>query len=183
MKTFPYLTLTCVCLLCAASAARAEEPLGVGIQAGMFAGDFGLGLRKDFVLGGDIHQISAQGAVYFAPDTLFKVDADYHFVLKSGRGRFYPLAGIDFAFTTHGAKLGINGGGGINFMLTNTLAAFAEVKYVFSNWDGWAFTVVSTSRVLSAEGAVRDQVPGRATRPVRAFFARFRTLLRSRGSA
>ena len=54
--------------------------------------------------------------------------------------RFYPLAGIGFGFTSDHAKFGVNGGGGLNFMLTSTVAGFAELKYIFGSWDGWAIT-------------------------------------------
>jgi hypothetical protein len=138
MKTIRPLTLSCFVLLGAASAASAGEPLGIGVQAGVFGGDLSLGVRKDFVLGGDIHQISAQGSICFENTTVFRLDADYHFIIKAGDGRFYPLAGVDLAFDRYGVRLGANGGGGVNFMLTKSLAAFAEAKYVFSNWSGWA---------------------------------------------
>ena len=137
MKTFGQILLFTVCLAIASTASAADPPTW-GAQAGIFDGDFGFGARKDIVLGGDIHQITAQGAVYFQHRTTFRLDADYHFVIKAGGGRFYPLAGLDLALNSDGVQLGANGGGGVKFMLTKALAAFAEVKYVFGTWDGWA---------------------------------------------
>jgi len=116
------------------------EPKGFGIGAGTFDGDFGVQLRKYFWLGGDISQITGSAGAYFHSKTTFRIDADYHFVISSGNGRFYPLAGLDFAFNSNSAKFGINGGGGLNFMLTENLAAFGEFKFIFGKWDGWAFT-------------------------------------------
>ena len=112
---------------------------GVGLAGGVFDGDFGVQIRKDFWLGGDISQITAQGSVYFANKTRFHLDADYHFILNpDAPGRFYPLAGLNLAFNSDDIKLGANAGGGFNFKLTESLQAFAEAKYTFSSWDGLA---------------------------------------------
>lgn len=141
MKILGRLLITALLLTAAPSVSAAPpkppKPPDWGVQVGIFSGDFGFGARKDIFLGGEISRISAQGAVYFQHRTTFRIDADYHFVIKAGEGRFYPLAGIDFGFNTDGVALGINGGGGANFMLTQALAAFVEAKYVFSKWDGW----------------------------------------------
>ena len=114
------------------------ETRGIGLSAGVMDGDFAVQLGKDFRLGGDISQISGGFEVCFQNKTTFRVDADYHFVIKSGEGRFYPLAGVQFAFTSKNAEFGINAGGGVNFMFTESLAGFAEGKWVFSDWDGLA---------------------------------------------
>jgi hypothetical protein len=58
-------------------------------------------------------------------------------MLKGKHARFYPLAGLQFAFNSDHVEFGINAGGGVNFMLTEKLAGFAELKYVFSDWDGF----------------------------------------------
>lgn len=136
MKTFGVVLLTIIVFTQAAPATA--EIKGWGLGAGVFDGDFTAQGRKDFWLGGDISQISGQASVYFANKTTFAVDADYHFSLKSGSGRFYPLAGVHFAFNSNDVKFGVNAGGGLNFKLTEQLAAFGEVKYVFFGWDGWA---------------------------------------------
>jgi len=111
---------------------------GIGIGAGALDGDFGFQLRKDFWLGGDISAITGQASVYFQGKTTFRFDADYHFMLNSGSGRFYPLVGLDFAVNSDSAKFGINAGGGLNFNLTEKTRAFAEAKFIFSDWDGFA---------------------------------------------
>jgi hypothetical protein len=138
MKTACLVLLT-ITTLATASAASAEVK-GWGLGAGSFDGEFGIQGRKDIRLGGDISHITAQASVIFASKTAFALDADYHFVIKSGSGRFYPLAGLHFIFNSDDAKFGVNGGGGINFMLTDHLAAFGEVKYAFFGWDGWFIT-------------------------------------------
>jgi hypothetical protein len=121
--------------------AASAGPRGLGLGAGVFDGDFGVQVRKDFWLGGDISQISGQGSVYFQGKTTFRIDADYHFILNpKNAGRFYPLAGLDFAFNSITAKLGVNAGAGLNFKLTKKTAAFGEAKYIFGSWDGFAFT-------------------------------------------
>ena len=118
----------------------AAETKGWGLGAGAFSGDFGVQARKDFWLGGDISQITGQGSVYFEDKTSFRIDADYHFILNpENPGRFYPLAGLDFAFNSDSAKFGANAGGGFKFMFTEKLAGFAEAKYTFGSWDGFAF--------------------------------------------
>jgi len=137
MRSLSSVLLVVVVLILAATSPAHTR--GWGLGAGAHDGDFGFQLRKNFWLGGDISQITAQGSVYFPSKTVFKIDADYHFVLSSGRGRFYPLLGLQFAFTSDNAEFGINGGGGAGFMLTERTAAFAEVKYVFGDWDGWTF--------------------------------------------
>jgi hypothetical protein len=127
-------------LIGAATTASAEVK-GIGLAASVFDGDFGVQVRKDFWLGGDISQITGQGAVYFQNKTTFRFDADYHFILNpDSPGRFYPLAGLDIAFNSSSVKLGANAGAGFNFKLTDSLQAFAEAKFIFSSWDGLAIT-------------------------------------------
>lgn len=119
------------------------ETKGWGAGIALHDGEFGLQARKDFWLGGDISQITGQAGVYFANSTLWALDLDYHWVITSdsGTSRFYPLVGLDFKFTSDHAKFGINAGGGANFMMTDKLAAFAELKYVFLDWDGFGVTL------------------------------------------
>ena len=115
---------------------------GWGLGASLFDGDFGVQARKDFVLGGDISHITGQGAVYFQYKTTFRVDVDYHFIINpENPSRFYPLAGVDLAFNSDAFKVGVNGGAGVHFMMTENLAAFGEAKYVFGDWHAWAFTL------------------------------------------
>jgi hypothetical protein len=135
-RTFVRVCLTVLCLVTLATTASAEVK-GIGVAGGVFDGDFGAQLRKDFWLGGDISQVTAQASVFFHNKTTFRLDADYHFMLNPDNpGRFYPLAGVDLAFNSDSLKLGANAGGGVNFRITESLQAFAEVKYVFSSWDG-----------------------------------------------
>jgi opacity protein-like surface antigen len=139
MKTVTAFLL--IILTMAVATTASAKVRGWGIGAGVLDGDFGLQARKDFFLGGDISQITGQASVYFHNKTTFRVDADYHFLIKAGEpSRFYPLAGLQLAFNSDAVKFGVNGGAGLNFMLTENLAAFAEVKYVFGSWDGWAIT-------------------------------------------
>ena len=110
-----------------------------GLGAGVMDGDFGVQARKDFWLGGDVSQITGQGSVFFQNKTTFRVDADYHFIVNpESNSRFYPLAGIQLAFNSDAVKFGVNAGGGFNFMLTQSKAAFVEAKFVFGKWDGFA---------------------------------------------
>ena len=136
MKLVRILPLLLVALLLAMPAQAETKGWGVGL--GIQDGDFSLQGRKDFWLGGDVSQITGQFGVQFANSTVWRLDADYHFVIKSGKSRLYPLAGLDFAFNSDSAKFGINAGGGVNFMLTDKTAAFAEIKYIFSDWDMWS---------------------------------------------
>jgi len=130
-----------VIIMLTLTATASAEVKGWGLGAGVMDGDFGVQLRKDFWLGGDISAITGQAGAYFHNTTTFRIDADYHFILNPGKtSRFYPLAGLQFAFNSDAVKLGINAGGGVNFMLTDKLAAFGEVKYVIGDWDGWALT-------------------------------------------
>jgi hypothetical protein len=133
------ISLLLTILMIASVSTVSAETRGWGLGAGVFDGDFGVQLRKDFWLGGDISQVAGQASVYFASKTTFRLDVDYHFIINPGPSRFYPLAGIDFAFTSDRAKFGLNGGVGLNFRLTEKTAAFAEAKYIFGDWDGWAF--------------------------------------------
>lgn len=135
MKTF-FLILFVTVVFTLAGPASAETN-GWGLGVGSFDGEFGAQARKDLRLGGDVSHITLQGSVIFANRTTFAIDADYHFVIKSGKGRFYPLAGLNFAFNSDDTEFGVNGGGGLNFMFTDKLGGFAEVKYVFFGWEGW----------------------------------------------
>jgi hypothetical protein len=127
-------------VILAAATSVSAQVRGFGIGAGSFDGEFGAQGRWDIRLGGDISSITAQGSIVFANRTTFALDADYHFTVKSGKGRFYPLAGVQLAFNSDDSEFGVNGGGGFNFMLTESNAAFAEVKYVFFGWEGWFIT-------------------------------------------
>ena len=129
-----------VFMVCSQADPAAAEIKGWGLGAGAFDGDFGVQARKDSWLGGDVSQITGQGSVYFPQKTTFRLDVDYHFILNADNpGRFYPLAGVDFAFHSDSAKFGANAGGGLKFMFTDKLAGFAEAKYTFSDWEGFAF--------------------------------------------
>ncbi len=138
MRIVSMILFTIIVLSVAGTASAETKGWGLGI--GSFDGDFGILGRKDMQLGGDISHITAQASVIFANKTTFALDADYHFVIKSDVGRFYPLVGLQFAFTSDDTEFGVNGGGGLNFMLTDKLAAFGEVKYVFFGWEGWFIT-------------------------------------------
>ena len=134
-------------LIALASPASAETK-GWGFGLNIFDGEFGLQGRKDIWLGGDLSQITGQASVLFANKTRFALDLDYHFVIKSsnsdgtaGTSRFYPLVGLDFQFHGDGSEFGLNLGGGANFMMTDTMAAFAELKYVISDWNGFGIGV------------------------------------------
>lgn len=137
MKLFSASCLSILLLAIAVSASAETGKWGVG--AGAFDGDFTAHLRKDFWLGGDLSQITGQAGATFRSKTTFRLDADYHFIIKGGKSRFYPLVGVDFAFNSDTAKFGFNGGGGLKFNLTESTRAFGEVKYVFGDWDGWSF--------------------------------------------
>ena len=124
------------------------ETKGWGAGLNIYDGEFGIQGRKDFWLGGDISQITGQGSVIFAGKTVFALDVDYHFMIKtsgadgtSGASRFYPLVGLDFMFNGDGSEFGVNLGGGANFMLTDTMAAYAELKYVISDWNAFGIGV------------------------------------------
>lgn len=138
MRTASVFLLTIVIVAMAASASA--EVKGWGLGVGSFDGDFGVQGRWDIRLGGDISHVTLQGSVAFNNRTTFAIDGDYHFQIKAGKGRFYPLAGLQFAFNSDDAEFGVNGGGGVNFMLTDKLAAFGEVKYNFFGWEGWFIT-------------------------------------------
>ncbi len=135
-------TVLTIILLVAVATTASAETRGWGIGAGAFDGDFGVQLRKDFWLGGEVSQITGQASAYFPGKTTFRVDADYHWVMtsESGSSRFYPLAGVQLAFNSNAVKFGVNGGGGLNFMLSESMAAFAEAKFTFFGWDGFAIT-------------------------------------------
>jgi len=129
--------LMVITVLASANSAFAQ-PRTMGLGAGVIDGEFAAQLRKDFWLGGDVSQITGQAGVSFHSKAIFRIDADYHFVLNAGKpGRFYPLAGLEFAFNSDAVNFGINIGGGLKFKFTEKSAGFAEVKYIIGDWDGW----------------------------------------------
>ena len=115
---------------------------GWGAGASLFDGDyFGIQGRKTFDLGGDISQIVTGATIYFK-DTWFAFDVDYHFVINpENPSRFYPLVGFELSTDFDWAELGANLGGGVDFMLTDTMAAFFEAKFVVSDADGFVATL------------------------------------------
>jgi hypothetical protein len=124
-----------------ARSAEAQRPgWGVGFRG--HDGEYGFEFRKDVWLGGDVSQVTTQLGILFPRGGAWvTADADYHFVLSSGSGRFYPLVGLGIKTDFDAFKFGVNAGGGFNFMLTESLAAFAELKYVFGGWDGFGFVI------------------------------------------
>jgi hypothetical protein len=151
VKTSKFSWLTAIILamtLVGVASPTFAETKGWGAGLYIFDGEFGLQGRKDFWLGGDISQITGQASVIFDNKTVFALDVDYHFVIRSsssdgtaGTSRFYPLAGLDFMFHGDGSNFGLNLGGGANFMLTDTMAAYAELKYIISDWNGFGIGV------------------------------------------
>jgi opacity protein-like surface antigen len=137
MKALKITTLSLLIML-AASPAFAGFGLGAALQD---FDAFGVQARTAFGLGGDISEITGSAAIYF-DNTWMSFDADYHFILKGGKTRFYPLAGLELA-TDFGdwTEFGVNLGGGLNFMMTETLAAYAEAKFVAWGVDGLNLTL------------------------------------------
>lgn len=130
--------------LIASAAPTFAETNGWGAGLNILDGEFGIQGRKDFWLGGDLSQITGQASVIFANKTVFALDVDYHFIIKSsnsdgtsGTSRFYPLVGIDFLFNSDDSEFGVNAGAGANFMMTDTMAAFAELKYILFGAEVW----------------------------------------------
>jgi hypothetical protein len=139
MKTIRTLSFLIIIFTMATSASAEVKGWGVGI--GLLDGDFGIQGRKDVWLGGDISHFTGQASVYFHNKVTFRIDADYHFIINpKDPSRFYPLAGLQLAFNSDAVKLGLNVGGGVNLMLTEKLAGFAELKYVIGDWNAWAVT-------------------------------------------
>lgn len=133
------ITLLIVTMVLVVAVAGSAEAKDWGLGAGVMDGDFGVQVRKDFRLGGDISKITGQGSVFFQNKTTFRLDTDYHFIVNpESKSRFYPLAGIQLAFNSDAVKFGLNAGGGFNFMLTESKAAFVEAKFVFGKWDGFS---------------------------------------------
>ena len=115
---------------------------GFGAGAQTYDGDLGVQLRKEYTIGGDIGSFTGQAGLIFADSEVFTVDADYHFNLTRQQTRFYGLVGPQLAFNSDFTEFGVNLGAGLNFMLTDTRAAFAEVKVVVvSDYDGVVATV------------------------------------------
>jgi hypothetical protein len=134
------LFLVALSLVTVASAEAQRPGWGAGFRG--HDGELGFELRRDVYLGGDVSQITGQaGMVFPGSGATVTADADYHFTISSGSGRFYPLAGVGLKTDFDFFKVGVNGGGGINFQLTESMAAYGEAKYVFFGWDGFGFAV------------------------------------------
>ena len=136
MKTIKILAV--VFVLAATAAPAFADDFGLG--AALFDGDyFGLQGRKTFDLGGDISEITTGATIYFK-DTWFAIDADYHFTVNpENPSRFYPLVGLNVSTDFDWAEVGANLGGGVDFMITDTLPAYFEAKYTISDLDGFTF--------------------------------------------
>lgn len=136
------LIILALTLVAIASPVMAETK-GWGAGLNIWDGEFGVQARKDFWLGGDISQLTGQASVIFADRTVFALDLDYHFMIKSegSTSRFYPLVGLDFMFNSDGSEFGLNVGGGANFMMTDTMAAFAELKYIIADYGAFGIGV------------------------------------------
>lgn len=127
-------------LVIAFATPAAAEKWGAG--GALFDGDyFGVQGRGTFELGGDISEVVAAATFYF-DESWFAFDADYHFVITpENPSRFYPLVGLELATGFGSTELGANLGGGVDFMMTETLAAYFEAKFVVSDWDAFVATL------------------------------------------
>ena len=137
MKALRIALITLLLVLCSGAAHAA----GWGAGVLLFDGEFGLHGRRTFHLGGDISELTTSANFIFE-GSWFTFDADYHFIINpENPSRFYPLVGLDLATDFDNAELGINAGGGVDFMLTDTLAAYAEAKFVIGDFDGFVATL------------------------------------------
>ena len=137
MKPLKIILLTVVISLCAVSAQAAGWGLGAVLND---FDHFGLQARKDFPLGGDISEITGAATIFF-DNTWFAFDADYHFIINpENPSRFYPLAGIELATDFEWTEFGVNLGGGMDFMMSDTMAAFLEAKWVAWGVNGFIVT-------------------------------------------
>ena len=118
------------------------EPRGWGVGIGTFEGDFGAQARKDFLMGAEQQfGIALQGGLYNQDKWTTRLDADFHYLLRpSSALRLYPLAGVDLAIQNKNNRAGFNLGGGLTLDLNPSTRLFLEIKHVFSDWDGFAFT-------------------------------------------
>jgi len=115
---------------------------GFGAGAQIHDGELGFQLRNEYAIGGDIGSFTGQAGLIFADSEVFTVDADYHFNLTKEQTRLYGLVGPQLAFNSDFTEFGVNLGAGLNFMMTDTRAAFAEAKVVLvSDYDGFVATV------------------------------------------
>lgn len=138
MKALKIVTLSLLVALTASPAVAGG--LGLGAVLHDFD-DFGVQARTNFGLGGDISEITGGFSWYF-DRTWFAFDADYHFILKDGATRFYPLAGLQLATDfSDWTEFGINLGGGMDFKMTDTKPAYAEAKFVIGDIDGLHLTL------------------------------------------
>lgn len=118
------------------------EPRGWGVGLGTFEGDFGAQARKDFLMGeAEQYGIAIQGGLYNQDKWTGRLDADFHYLFRPGSAlRLYPLAGIDWAIQNKSNRAGFNLGGGLTLELNQATRLFIELKHVFGDWDGFAFT-------------------------------------------
>ena len=131
-------TVLSLAIMLIATPAFADFGLGVALQD---FDHFGVQARTAFGLGGDISEITGAAAIYF-DNTWMTFDADYHFILKGGETRFYPLAGLELATDfSDWTEFGVNLGGGMDFMMSKSLAAFAEAKFVAWGVNGLNLTL------------------------------------------
>lgn len=128
-------------LACCAPHSYCERGWGVGL--GTFEGDFGVQARKNFRMGEQQrYGLALQGGVYNQNKWTTRLDADFHYMFRPESAfRLYPLAGIDLALQNKYNRTGVNLGGGLMIELNSETRLFAELKHIFGDWDGYAFTV------------------------------------------
>ena len=127
-------------VLCSAHAFG--EPRGWGVGLGTFEGDFGIQARKDFVLGKQQqYGIALQAGAYNQDKWTTRLDADFQYMFNPKPWlNLYPLAGVGLALQSKNNRAGFNLGAGVMVDLNSETKLFFELKHVFSDWDGFAFT-------------------------------------------
>ncbi len=132
MKVLKFFVLA---LLVSLVATPAVAGSGLGLALHDFD-DFGIQARTSFGIG-KLSELTGGVDWYFDNNNWWAFDLDYHFIIKEGSSRFYPLAGLEIATSFDGwEEFGVNLGGGMDFNMSDTLAAYTEAKFVLGGRSG-----------------------------------------------
>ena len=139
----------------------AQKNVGPGLTYGTEIDRLGVVVNSNFELN-ENWEVSPS-FTYYLPKTydfvtsqitarLFSLEADVHYVFNVSKFRLYPLAGINFSYSSSKVRssepliddplhsdgildIGVNVGGGATYPFNDNITGFSELKFTISNYD------------------------------------------------
>jgi len=147
------LQLSAILFFAAAINVQAQTRVGAGLAYGTEIEKMGINVNSQIFVKENI--AIAPGIVYFFPKNLgsgfdfnwFDINLNGHYYFALNSVQPYALAGLNFAIlsidsgfgSANNTEIGLNLGGGVNFLIGGKLIPFGELRIVVGNADQLVF--------------------------------------------